>query len=71
MLCLLVYFWRFLFAVFLGMGMMPNNMMGMGMPGGPGRGGHFNPAFVQGGAGAFNNGNAMDGPRKRFRTEES
>jgi len=55
----------------MGMGMMPNNMMAMGMPGGPGRGGHFNPAFVQGGAGGFNNGNAMDGPRKRFRPEES
>lgn len=43
--------------------MMPNNMMGMA----GGRGGHFNPAFVQGGF----NGNGPDGPRKRFRTEES
>lgn len=63
MLCLLLYFLRFLFVVFSGMGMMPNNMMGMA----GGRGGHFNPAFVQGGF----NGNGPDGPRKRFRTEES
>ncbi|KAJ4480142.1 hypothetical protein J3R30DRAFT_3701500 [Lentinula aciculospora] len=50
----------------LGMGMMPNNMMGMAS----GRGGHFNPAFVQGGGngGHFH---GSDGPRKRFRAEES
>ncbi|KAJ3856140.1 hypothetical protein EV368DRAFT_71825 [Lentinula lateritia] len=47
----------------LGMGMMPNNMMGMAS----GRGGHLNPAFVQGG-GHFH---GPDGPRKRFRPEES
>ncbi|KAJ3998916.1 hypothetical protein F5050DRAFT_1741569 [Lentinula boryana] len=49
----------------MGMGMMPNNMMGMAS----GRGGHFNPAFVQGGGGGGFHG--PDGPRKRFRAEES
>lgn len=59
---------------FLGGGMMPNvGVMGAAR-GGFGMQGHFNPAFMQnaqgagGGAGQLN---APDGPRKRYRTEES
>jgi hypothetical protein len=58
---------------YAGMGMMPgmgrgafNNMSGMGN--GFGMQGHFNPAFMQGGQGGpF----PPDGPRKRFRVDES
>jgi hypothetical protein len=59
---------------YAGMGMMPgmgrgafNNMSGMGS--GFGMQGHFNPAFMQGGGqgGSF----PPDGPRKRFRVDES
>ena len=43
-------------------------MMSMGGRGGfSGMQGHFNPAFMQGGGGQF----AQDGPRKRFKMEES
>ncbi|KAL0069807.1 hypothetical protein AAF712_003077 [Marasmius tenuissimus] len=54
-----------------GMGMVPNNMMGRGGNFGGGQG-HFNPAFVQGGRGGggqYNN--SPDGPRKRFRGDDS
>lgn len=58
----------------MGGGMMPNvGVMGAAR-GGFGMQGHFNPAFMQnaqgagGGAGQLN---APDGPRKRYRTEES
>ena len=57
--------------VFLvGMGMMP----GMGGRGGfTGVQGHFNPAFMQGGGGGGGGGQfgGQDGPRKRFKMEES
>lgn len=66
---------------YAGMGMMPgmgrgafNNMSGMGN--GFGMQGHFNPAFMQGGgipAAAGGQGGAFppDGPRKRYRVDES
>lgn len=50
------------------MGMMP--MAGRG--GFPGVQGHFNPAFMQGGGGGGGGGQfGPDGPRKRFKLEES
>lgn len=52
------------------MGMMP----GMGGRGGfTGVQGHFNPAFMQGGGGGGGGGQfgGQDGPRKRFKMEES
>ena len=66
---------------YAGMGMMPgmgrgafNNMTGMGN--GFGMQGHFNPAFMQGGgvpAAVGGQGGPFppDGPRKRFRVDES
>jgi hypothetical protein len=66
---------------YAGMGMMPgmgrgafNNMTGMGS--GFGMQGHFNPAFMQGGgvpAAVGGQGGSFppDGPRKRFRVDES
>jgi hypothetical protein len=56
---------------FLGVGMMPNvGVMGASR-GGFGMQGHFNPAFMQNAQGAGGQFNAPDGPRKRYRTEES
>jgi hypothetical protein len=67
---------------YAGMGMMPgmgrgafNNMTGMGSGFGM-QGGHFNPAFMQGGgvpAAVGGQGGSFppDGPRKRFRVDES
>ena len=47
-------------------------MMGMGGRGGFGMQGHFNPAFMQGGGGGGGGGQfGQDGPRKRFKMEES
>ena len=46
-----------------------NNMMGMGGRGGFNGAGHFNPAFIQGGGQGGNYG--PDGPRKRFKMEDS
>lgn len=66
---------------YAGMGMMPgmgrgafNNMTGMGN--GFGMQGHFNPAFMQGGGvpavvGGQGGPFPPDGPRKRFRVDES
>jgi len=66
----------------MGMGMMPgmgrgafNNMTGMGNGFGM-QGGHFNPAFMQGGgiptaAGGQGGTFPPDGPRKRYRVDES
>ncbi|EJD06914.1 uncharacterized protein FOMMEDRAFT_131707 [Fomitiporia mediterranea MF3/22] len=53
----------------MGMGMVPTGPMGgRGGFGGQGGGGHFNPAFMQNqNAGQF----GPDGPRKRFRMEQS
>ncbi|KAG7088371.1 hypothetical protein E1B28_012374 [Marasmius oreades] len=51
----------------MGGAMVPNNIMGRG--GNFGGQGHFNPAFVQGGRGGGQLG--PDGPRKRFRGDES
>lgn len=51
--------------VFIGMGMMP--MGGRGGFGGVQ--GHFNPAFMQGGGGGAPLG--PDGPRKRFKMDDS
>ena len=51
----------------VGMGMMP-----MGGRGGfTGVQGHFNPAFMQGGGGGGGQFGGQDGPRKRFKMEES
>jgi hypothetical protein len=67
---------------YAGMGIMPgmgrgafNNMTGMGSGFG-GMQGHFNPAFMQGGgvpAAVGGQGGSFppDGPRKRFRVDES
>jgi len=67
--------------LYAGMGMMPgmgrgafNGMTGMG--GGFGMQGHFNPAFMQGGnvpavVGGQGGSFPPDGPRKRFRPDES
>jgi len=67
--------------LYAGMGMMPgigrgafNGMSGMG--GGFGMQGHFNPAFMQGGnvptaVGGQGGSFPPDGPRKRFRADES
>lgn len=55
------------------MGMM-NNMGRGGFAGAGAGGGHFNPAFMQAqqaGAGAGGQFNGPDGPRKRFKMEES
>ena len=45
-------------------------MMGVGGRGGFGMQGHFNPAFMQGGGGGGGQ-FGQDGPRKRFKMEES
>ncbi|KAI0258370.1 hypothetical protein BC834DRAFT_911833 [Gloeopeniophorella convolvens] len=64
----------------MGMGMMPGmgrgafNGMGGGMGGGFGMQGHFNPAFMQGGVPAAVGSQGSyppDGPRKRYRVDES
>ncbi|KAF7312049.1 RRM domain-containing protein [Mycena indigotica] len=59
---------------FVGRGGPPQGPRGGGMMrGGRGNfngGGHFNPAFMQGGQGGFN-GTPPDGPRKRYRVDES
>jgi hypothetical protein len=68
------------FFSYAGMGMMPgmgrgggafNGMAGMG--GGFGMQGHFNPAFMQGASVGSQGGGPFppDGPRKRFRIDES
>ena len=47
-------------------------MMPMGGRGGfAGVQGHFNPAFMQGGGGGGGQFGGQDGPRKRFKMEES
>jgi len=52
--------------------MMPNSPMGGGRGGFGAVQGHFNPAFMQGGQGAGSGGQfGPDGPRKRFRMDES
>ncbi|KAI0784271.1 hypothetical protein C8Q75DRAFT_810331 [Abortiporus biennis] len=55
-----------------GMGGMGMGMMPMGRGGFGGVQGHFNPAFMQGGGGGGGGGQyGGDGPRKRFKMEES
>ena len=54
--------------------MMPNVGVMGATRGGFGMQGHFNPAFMQnaqGAGGSTGQFNAPDGPRKRYRTEES
>jgi len=56
----------------LGMGMMPNAMIGGGGDrSGFGMQGHFNPTFMQGVQGGGGNNTGFDGSRKRFKMEES
>lgn len=67
--CIITIADKRLFFPSLGMGMIPTGPMGRGNFGGPMQG-HFNPAFMQGqngGGGQF----GPDGPRKRFRMEQS
>lgn len=52
------------------MGSGMNNMMPMGR-GGFGGGGHFNPAFMAGGQGGGGGQYGGDGPRKRFKMDDS
>ncbi|KAI0295921.1 hypothetical protein B0F90DRAFT_1748421 [Multifurca ochricompacta] len=68
---------------YAGMGMMPgmgrgafNGLAGVGVGAGFGMQGHFNPAFMQGGGvpavvGGQGGSFPPDGPRKRYRVDES